>query len=415
MIKLNIKDFFKIDTILVFAFLIIPMIEYLNYIFRGVLTTWILFGIWICYILLTSKNLKEYFQLLYKEKISLGLLIVFIWIVALNYFFVDSNKKSFQYLIVFINYLLILIINAYYSLQPNGRRYAIIYLSLLFLGIQAAISIPYIISSGGFVTRAYSAGLLSVPDHLEAMKNGVGNNGLYSSSIILLFSIVALLKNTYKGIIKKIIVLSSIIILLSCFISSFFTPFLLLIIGVFIRFISKFNMDPRRLLKLFLLSIACTVLLVFVYKQLVTDSFLLRYQVSKIERSLKGQELEDPTGRSSLNKVSYETFKQNPFLGIGIPPWQSYEKIGEHNTWIDYLANFGILGVLPLYLFLSIRIAKRFFVHDDFLVKPSSIIYLKISITLFLIANFISPLITVPNSYQFFLFLYSSTQTKVSI
>jgi O-antigen ligase len=174
-------------------------------------------------------------------------------------------------------------------------------------------------------------------------------------------------------------------------------------------------MDVRRLLKMSILSIAFTVLLVFVYNQLITDSYIFRFQVSKIERSLKGQEIEDPTGRSSLNNVSYETFKQNPFWGIGIPPWQSYDKIGEHNTWVDYLANFGIFGVLPLYLFLSIRIAKRFFVHNDYLVEPGSIIYLKISITLFLIANFISPLITVPHSYQFFLFLYSSTQTKVSI
>lgn len=415
MIKLTYKDFMKIDILLVFLFLLIPMIEYFNYLFRGINTTWILFGLWVGNVFLTSKNLKGFFQILYERKISLALLLIFIWVVAFNYFFVDTNNKSFQYLVTFINFLFIFIIDAYYTLKPAARRYAILYLCLIALGIQAAVSIPYIISSGGIVTRAYSAGLLSAPDQIEAIKNGVGTNGLYSSSIIFLFSYVAMFKNTSYGIFRKILILSAIAILLSCLISSFFLPFLLLITGVFILFLSRFKPNLSRLVKMTLISILFLVALAFAFKHLMVNSHLFRYQMSKIERTFQGDKIEDPTGRTALNRVSMQTFKENPLLGIGVPKWQSYDKIGEHNTWLDYLANFGILGVLPLFFFLIIKFTDRFAVKNDFLAKPIDVIYFRISILLFIVANLVSPLITTPHSYQYLLFLYTSVQLKNSV
>lgn len=60
-------------------------------------------------------------------------------------------------------------------------------------------------------------------------------------------------------------------------------------------------------------------------------------------------------GRDRLTAVSWNTFKEYPLFGSGAFAWQSDIQgiIGGHNSWVDMLGQFGVIGSLPIFLMLT--------------------------------------------------------------
>lgn len=61
--------------------------------------------------------------------------------------------------------------------------------------------------------------------------------------------------------------------------------------------------------------------------------------------------------------LSIRSFISSPFIGVGPKARGSYTEIGEHSTWLDGLAEFGIVGFAPFigFLYFGFRRVYRAF------------------------------------------------------
>ena len=399
--KNKITLIFSIDVFLTAFAFIIPMIGYLNILFKGFLTSWSLILVYFVYLLVKYKKIP-----LRKGSIKIDFLFLigFILVVFLNFVLVDFNSKSKQYFLIFFFFAILYVIDAIYEYDIR-KRITIIFLIFIALGVQASISIPYILDSNLLSSRLMSSGQLSDELVKEAVKNGVGTNALYTSlGGLCLFGLViqSYLQSSFARIIMFIAIFSMIF---SIFISTYFASIFMFVLGVllllFFRFKKLFSF------KAIVVGIVLFSMSIYIFNQYLSDTRLLDPILKKIEGFSK--QGGDVTGRDKLANVSLETFYDNPFFGIGVPPWRSYDKIGEHMPWVDFLANFGLFGFLPLLIFLFIRIKNRF---SHFRFKNSIDIACFIGVFLFIASNFISPMITTPITYISLIFIYTSNSFK---
>lgn len=396
----NIRLKFSLDVVVISLALIIPMVGYFNYLFNGLISSVILIVLYIIYLSITNK------LILYKRdfKYDFKFLVVFSIVVFLNYLFVDLNPKSKEYTIVFFYFIILYIIDLILN-KDFQKKVTVIFILLLVLGVQALISIPYIITSDFLLIRSFSQGILSKDEALEAMKNGIGTNALYTSlSSISIFSFA--LQSIIRSKLAKIILLiSSLSMIISIFISTFFASILLFLIALGTYILLQFRSIIS--LKKIIFGVLIFLGILFFYNNYLSSTRLLDPVEKKLEKFQSGQE--DATGREALAKVSLNTFYDNPFLGIGVPDWRSYDKIGEHMTWVDYLANFGVIGFSPLLLFLSFTIYYRL---RKSVINNRFNIICTIGILIFILSNFISPMLTTPITYISFLLIYRSISFK---
>lgn len=391
---------FSFDVLLLSFALLIPMIGYLNYLFNGLVTSSILIVIYFIYLNLSNK-------LKFKKKdfkLDFNFLIIFFFVVFFNYMFVDANTKSKQYVIIFLYFIIIYLIDMNLNTDLQ-KKISIIFIIFLGLGIQALISIPYILNSDFLLIRNFSRGDLSEIQKLEAIKNGIGTNALYTSlSSLSIFGLI-IVKKIKSRIAKILLILSCLAMIFSIFISTFFASIFLLIVTVLIYVGINFRkfINIKSICLLIVLILTCG----YLYSSLLSDTRLLDPITKKIEKFQSNQQ--DVTGREALAEVSLNTFYDNPFLGIGIPEWRSYDKIGEHMPWVDFLANFGFLGFFPLLLFFITTVYFRFYKCDVF--NDYNVICF-IGVLIFIMSNFISPMITTPITFISFIFIFRSNSFR---
>lgn len=403
--KIGFFSILRLDLILVLIFFSIPMVGYLNYISGGVKTSLLVFIFWFIVIILKKKFLNAFIIGLRNRKKIFFYIFLFISIILFNYLFVRSTNKAFNYSFHFIYYFLILIMDTYYSYRDKESKFIILSGIILVLGIQAIVSIPYLLSNSFLMIRELSSGQLSRGQELEAIRNGVGNNGLYSSlGAISLLALSSL--NKYSFLLKILLMLSIFSIIVTIFMSTFFASIMLFIIGCVIFIFRNFK-SILRLKQLMLISFLSFALFYF-YDNYISDTRFLDPIFKKIEVFSEG----NTTSRNELALVSWNTFTENPFFGIGIPENRSYDIIGGHSSWIDFFAYFGLIGFLPLLLFYHRLIFKnlKFLFQNNNLVNTACLS----GIVIFFLSNFISPMFVVFSMYSFLIFFYTSPLDTVS-
>lgn len=398
----NIYPKITLDIFFVLCYLIPILHLYLHRILSGFKFAYPMLFLWFLVVLMKNQFGLLVSSIVMRKKLFIWLLI-FILVVAVNHVFIEASDKSYYYLLHYINFFLLLIIDSFYAQKHLKYKLSILFYLIVALGIQAIVSIPYIISAKYYVSRMLSSGQLDYYSTFEAIKNGVGNNGLYTSLPGITILGLSIVKN-FDFKYRMILIGSLASIFVSVIISTYFASVLMFFLGVIVFFLILYRKIMN--IKLVLFAALSIYGVVFFGADLVRDTNLLNPIIRKIE--LFQDEKSDVTGRIDLAKVSFDTFSENPFFGIGVPSWQSYDKIGEHMTWLDYLANFGLLGVTPLYIFIFMLIKESFsfyFVKDEMKFYRVACF---VGMLLFIISNFISPMITTIHSYAFFLLFYVS-------
>lgn len=409
MINSKIKVSASLDVLIAVAFIAPQMVLYLNGLLRGVFFTWPVFVFWLLVILVKRESLMPFYFLLRIRIKEFVFILTFILVVACNYIFVDGSPKALQYLVIFTNFFLILILDTYYSVRPERYKLSLLLYIILILGIQAIISIPYLLSAGYFVTRMYASGQLDEATTQEAIRHGVGNNGLYTSGAAIFFIGLASLQR-FPFFFKLLIYVSVTGILFSIFVSTFFASILMVVFGliIIIFFYNKKILKPKITL---LVSLLVLLTLGF-YNKFLSDSNIIIPITKKVDRFMLQENAF--SARTKLAEVSFNTFSDSPFFGVGIPDWGSYHVIGEHTPWIDYFAHFGFFGFLPFLIFLFLIIIRRVELKS---VNPENRFYnlaCYIGLSIFILSNFISPMVTVPNMYIMVVLFYASGDKAVS-
>ena len=397
--KIGLSSFLKLDIVLIIIFLAIPMVNYLNYVLRGANTTFIVFMFWLILVLSKKKSLGIIINGLKKRKVALFFIILFILISFFNYFFVRTTNKALNYSIHSIYFILILVIDTYYTYRNKDLKFIILAGIILVLGVQAIISIPYILSNNFLLIRELSSGQLSKWQEIEAFRNGLGNNGLYSSlGAISLLGLSSL--NKFSFLLKILMIVCILSLIFTIFLSTFFASIFLFLLGCIILMFRHFKLNLEFKQLIFLTFLSFTIF--YFYDNFVSDTRFLDPIYDKIERFSEGE----TTSRDQLMLVSWNTFSQNPFFGVGVPENGSQDIVGEHAPWIDFLAFFGFLGFLPLLIFYFNLIFKnlKYFIKHNSLMDTACLS----GIVIFVISNFISPMFVVPTMYSFLILFFTS-------
>lgn len=399
--KISLK--FSFDVILISISFIVMIVGYLNLILHGLITAWLLLFI------LTFYETTRRGKITFKQgslKGGFPFLILFICVVFFSYLLLDTNGKSKQYVLIFINFAIVYLLDAY-SQNNIDKKFTVIYLVVLALGIQALISIPYILSSEYMLIRKFSSGQLTESEQIRAIKNGIGNNGLYTSlSSLSLFALV--FQQRLKSIFARaILIICALSMVFTVFSSTFFASILMFIGGlVGLMFVNFRRFFTPKILLLFIVLMITGKL---VYDVFLSETNLLYPVMSKIERLQSPESGDVSAGRGDLANVSLNTFLDNPLFGVGVPDWRSYDIIGEHMPWIDFFANYGVLGFLPFLVFLFKRIKYRF---RDFNFSSTFDTVCLIGVLIIFASNFISPMLTTPITYISLIFIYTSNSFR---
>lgn len=87
------------------------------------------------------------------------------------------------------------------------------------------------------------------------------------------------------------------------------------------------------------------------------DEFWHHRWVETYDSVVLGQDSHHIDHRQEMYDISLEGFKENPVFGVGYRYGNSFDhdstfKVGNHSTILDTLAQYGIVGAIPLFLFL---------------------------------------------------------------
>lgn len=410
------------DMFLSFVWLIAPMIPLFNSYFPLVFRLGI-FMLWLFVVILKYRNfMKFWIARLFTRQLECFLLFLFVIVVAINYFFRSSNPNAQLYFAHFSLMFIALIMSSFYEVIDQRKRLIILFFTVFLFGVQAIVSIPHLL--GGYNIReslGFAGADMTRDELLDRAKRGIGSQYMYLSLAPMVFSAMGL-SVFFAKLYKRIIYLSVIGIICSLILCTFFGAVVLLFLGfLFIGFVFRKNLVRFSVLKWLVLIILSAVYIYTMFLQGQNYFSSLEFKINGYIQAFATKGLSpdsDVTGRTGLAAISFQTFAANPLFGIGVPPLHSYDIVGEHMPWIDYFAYFGILGFLPLLLFFSLLFLRNRKLYTSFLRRKRHSrgmrdvafynLMLGISFLLFVISNFISPLLTVPQTYLLLIFWYSN-------
>ena len=277
-------------------------------------------------------------------------------------------------------------------------------MTVVLLAIQAAISIPYIFNSDDMISRMYTSNELEGPALEQALKNGVGSTVLYTSLVGIFFLGIGMLHKFTNKKMKVTLLISLLLILLSVVSSSYSTALAMLLTGGLILLVRS-NWKKIKLKFIFLTLLFFIALGIF-YNSFLTNSKVIEPIERKIQIIKRGTYRDE--GRVGLAEVSWNTFLNHPFFGVGVPEWGREKEVGEHMAWMDFAGHYGFFGFLPFLLFLAVLFKRN---YKFYLRSPKSNIYATsclIGFTIFILSNFINPFIISGPMIIPLLFFYTS-------
>ncbi|MBB1140539.1 hypothetical protein [Myroides sp. WP-1] len=393
--KQRVKFKLSFEVVLVSLIILLPSVELFSYLFRGLIPSFALFFLWIVVYFLKGYNsrikvMREYF--------SIFLLLMIIYLAIFIHYSLSSTGKAG--LLQFLNLLhlgCIFTICVYYSSDYEkdvNLRHSVFVVVLAVLCVFSIISIPYIFNNDVLVIRNLSSGQLTSFQELDAKKHGLGTNGLYSSlSMIIVFALGTMKSFKLNKSSRNLLLLCLIPLSLSIFISTFFASVGLFVFALFYYFMINTKKNPFVLIFQASLLVAGSYLL---FNFFLVDLELFKPILNKMERfnEVGG----DDTGRTILASNSINTFLENPLWGIGVPDKGSFNLIGEHMPWADFLGQYGMIITALIYL-VFLLLFKKIFLQprkiSNKLLNPAN----KTIFILFILGNFISPMIFYPLSY----------------
>ncbi|EHO09922.1 O-antigen ligase family protein [Myroides odoratimimus] len=388
------KNFLRVDLLLVALMCILLIIPYLKYISRGMIGFLIVFMLW-C-IIVFRNGIKVSFVKVIRENILLFMLLgSFILINVVMYIFINSSDKALSWIFTLFYFVLFLVVKMYYNEKEIG---VILFYIILALGLNSLISIPYILNSTEFVSRLMASGQLDEGENIEALKNGVGTNALYTSNVLFVFLGIRF-KSLFTRKRRLLFILSLILIVISIIISTFLASVLLLFLGMFLYFMLSSNDKNSRSIKVVLVACILSIAIFWNYLKRVDINFLkpIFFKIDSFVGNSGG--VKDVTGRAELTQATINSFLENPLFGIGVPEWQSYKLIGEHVFWLDLFAHYGILGSLPFILFILLFLPFVYYYRQ----KEISLF---VCAVLIIASSFIAPMIMTNNTLiAFILFI----------
>lgn len=260
--------------------------------------------------------------------ISARLIAIYVSLLLVN-FITRETDKIYSIMIVLI-LLIIVVIRCYY-----------------------AIKVDYM-----FPLMARKIAGLVETEPLKYIQMGVGTFSFINALTFLVIPIMYVSINVNNYLIKLLSVLIMALTVYTIYYTSWGISFIISIILVSFMIFNK-NNDNYNIIKILKFSIIVLITLIL-FQLTLNSSFIadninpiLYEKLIDISSSISSNEqvgqVED---RSSLYSISIATFISNPLFGSMI------DAIGGHAYWLDHLAMFGLVGIVPLSMLLYLLVKK---------------------------------------------------------
>lgn len=274
-------------------------------------------------------------------------------------------------------------------------------IGLFVAGITSVLTIIIVINSNNSDVVRDMVANSDINYVLKYQKRGMASYDMIHSLPFIYSLLVVHLKTKRKFIFK---IFSLMLILMTfCMIikSSFATP---LILSVFVIFFS-IVISKNQILNFLFGIIIVLCCLIYLNENLVISGLKTIqpiFQETRIARkiddivlSIKHESAEGSVARLDTTKMSWNAFLESPFWGN-----MDKEKAGGHSFILDRLAYFGIIGIIPFVVFLSL-VFKR---HFNFMNKNIRVYYL-LSLFVFILLGCLKNLGGVEPFLYLFVFL----------
>ena len=274
-------------------------------------------------------------------------------------FGVEVDRQTYTSLVQYFYWILVFVITAYIAAQgsvlkkiSNVFAWSVLILGVarlveaLFWGKVGAYSSPYLLTqnSYGFQFSTFTPFIL-----IKIIQKGGQKKGFWVLALITVFAAAAI--NASRG------------------------SWVAIAIGLAVSLLILFFSRPRKFLGAFLMIILVAVIGIVSWKYIPTAASAIQNRLSTFQ-SLE----EDKTYliRQVLTQKGLTMFKESPIIGVGanrfqktfvdlkIPklisyvPISNFETRNSHNSYIQFLAEFGLVGAIPFGILLVTLVLQGF-------------------------------------------------------
>lgn len=312
----------------------------------------------------------------------LWFLVLLIWLVT------ENNSRLSNMIVNFIYMLFLYIIYLYYLFLDNEKgKKVLVWTILLSFALTALITI-FAIKDNPLLSK-----LISTADS-GIQRSGVGSFHFIYAIAIICSCILSYFKEISLS--KKILLSFIVCLYIYTVFSAGFVIAILLFIATLFLVLVPIN---KYYIILIFLFISSTIILnketisLWIYN--FADFFnndIISGRLKDISYFILGQNLDEFSSVGNRWQgliLSFNTFIKNPFTGVGAFYDLDHisRGVGGHSQWLDDLARYGILGVLPFWLFLFSVYKQSMMFYNTFNLKVNRIFWLYI-----LMLGFINPI-----------------------
>lgn len=223
------------------------------------------------------------------------------------------------------------------------------------LAVQAAYSIPYLLAHFRIARQMMHEPM--GPEKIVLASMGIGGYDTYLGAAIVLPLLWSFSLSRRNKLGLVVLSLCCLAILTSVVLSTFTAASVLAICGSGLLLGSFFlnEAGTRRAVELSVVGMLLVVASVQ-WAPMIVRSEQFSFVASKAERIIKGAVeagivAGDETGRASLAMASFRLWMENPIFGIGgyAGTFDSPAGFGGHSSWVDTLAQYGLIGGVCLF------------------------------------------------------------------
>ena len=409
--KLTISS---IGMALAVIFIMLLSLPYFSYSGQGIKISWIVYLLWLLTVFTgNSLALKKTVFELRLRRFEITFLFLWLMVVMFNATLERGNTWDLH-LIIMITMCMVISMTLYYAAQRNGSYETFVKIILLVFGIEVIRSLPHLWSTPS-LARIITGGEANPQEMMSAGKAGVGAYGYYTGLAIVLPSVITI-TITSRGITRILLCFFIAAITLAISISTFMGAIFLMLLGFCC--LAFFHIIYGKLKqKIFILYGVVFVLFFVAWITKLDDIEQVMYVANKIERQFSSVTADgiiggDETGRSDLWLASMNTFLNYPLVGIGATTNRENPdlgvRVGGHSSWLDQLAEYGIVG-FGCYLFFFSLAIKRIVIafRNEKSLNNAKICYLGqlISIALFVVGGIYNPVVIIIEVFVLFYIL----------
>ncbi len=406
-----------ISVVFAALFVMTLVSPYLNSAGHGIRNSWVVYSLW----LLTtffwkqgalSKTLIE----VKRRKYEVISLISWLMVVMFN----AILERGYTWDLHFWTMLtmgMVIFMQLSYSAQRDGSGDALLMVIVVMVGLEVLISLPTLWSQPALARIVMGAD--ATPEMIAAAgAASVGQYGYYTGLAIVLPVIVsqAIVSSGQRSILMWFIVG---VIALAIAISTFMGAILLMLLGFLILFLFYIKYATSKI-KILILYGMLGLIFFTIWATILSNTEQGSYIEDKVTQEFTGIaaagiEEGDVTGRSDVWRMSFNTFLEYPLFGVGPSTNREnpnlYTLVGGHSSWLDQLAEYGVMGFGFYILFIGLairRITKSFILERNS--RDLKIRYLGqlVSCVLFIFGGTYNPVIVVTEVFVLFYFMSSS-------